>query len=300
MRAILALQAALVLAAAGAARGTPTWSYYADGDAGYDGLTDHRAREQAATVGRIGDNVNGGDWERAILDHAADPPAADGQYVWANGRRNKFTVEFDGFSSVRFTLEGRELLWEGLSGDFTDIFIRTRSSAGCTVLLSGLQFSSNDAAFAMGPLTSSGDGDVDYIRIVNDGAPFQSFVISGDATFTWPSGSPPSGSNLMFETRMTNVPEPGVISLLACGAAARRRRRRPRIKPEPPVAKRALSAPTARGSSLNRLTPSPPAAAGPRRPRHCPPGRRHADRPSRSGRRPVGRMNTLRPAPRNS
>lgn len=206
--------------------GGVSWSYFGGGDAGFNGLTNNGALERAVAEGRIGNNAMNGTWERGIWQQGGvGSPVADGQYVWGNGSANEWEFNWDGVSQVTFIVGGQILQWNGVAGDFTDIFIRTRSAADSTLSLNSMNFDGADGNINPGDLISSGSGTVNYLRITNGGATLGAFSLSGIAELSW-TGTQPTNSALAFQVKFTNViPAPGGIVLLGAAGLLTRRRR---------------------------------------------------------------------------
>ncbi len=198
-----------------------TWSYLAGGDAAFNELTLNGTLERTVTEGRIGNNALSGTWETAIWKQGGvGTPQSQAQFAWGNGQATAFSIVYDGASTITYTVGQTAISWDAIEGPFTDIFIRTRSAADSSVLLSSLDFDGN----AIGDLSSSGNGDVNYIRIGNGGANFGAFAITGLSTFEW--GALPSNSALAYQFKFSNViPGPGALALLALAGLAGRRRR---------------------------------------------------------------------------
>lgn len=221
MKAILWTTA--VAALAGAAHGQVSWSYLNGGDAAFLGLTNGGALERAVTEGRIGNRAMNGQWETAIWQQGAvGTPQTQGQYVFGNNVAVNWSVQFDGASTVTYTLGSSVLTWNAASGGFTDIFVRIRSEADSSITLSNLDLVGS--GLTLGNLASSGGG-VDYLRISNT-SDFGAFTLSGTTLMTW-GATPPSGSQLAYQVKLSRViPAPGAAGLLAVlGVAAARRKR---------------------------------------------------------------------------
>lgn len=195
------------------------------GDAGFNALTDNGALERAVTEGRIGDNLASGTWERAIWRQGGVTMQTNGNFVWTNGQAVGFEINWNGTDTLTYTVGSQSLTWNAVPGAFTDIFVRTRSGADSTLEL----FDMDIDGVAFGPLTSTGNGDVQYIRISNDFADFGPFSIKGQARLSWDSANRPTNSALAHQFKFTNttdIPAPGVAGLLALGAGLAARRRR--------------------------------------------------------------------------
>jgi uncharacterized protein (TIGR03382 family) len=210
---------------AGPAMGAVTWSYFGLGDAGFNVLTNNGALERAVTEGRIGDNLASGTWEQAIWRQGGVTMQTNANFVWSNGATVPFQIQWNGVDTLSYTIGAQVLTWNAVPGSFTDIFVRTRSGAGSTMELFGMDID----GLPFGPLTSSGSGDVQYIRISNDFVDFGAFTITGLSRLTWDPGNRPSNSALAYQFKFTNttdIPAPGAAVVLALGAGLAARRRR--------------------------------------------------------------------------
>lgn len=212
-----------LFAVTAASSAAPTWQYYFGGDAGFNVLSNNGSLERAVTEGRIGNNATNGTWEMAIWEQGGvGTPETTAQKAWTNGIDVAFTLQYDGANTVTYTVGGTSISWANMAGGFTDIFIRTRAAADSTVTLTDLDLD----GLAVGDLVSSGNGDVDYIRIQNMGMDFGAFTLAGTQNFSW-TGALPTNSALAYQIKLTNViPEPATLFPLAIGAIALIRRRR--------------------------------------------------------------------------
>lgn len=215
----------LVCAAAGSASGAVSWSYFGLGDAGFNALTNNGALERAVTEGRIGDNLAAGTWEQAIWRQGGVTMQTNSNFVWTNGQAVGFEINWNGIDTLTYSLGAQSISWNAVPGSFTDIFVRTRSGTDSSMEL----FDMDIDGTAFGPLTSSGNGDVDYIRISNNFVDFGAFSIKGQARLTWDAGNRPNNSALAHQFKFTNttdIPAPGAAGLLVLGAGLAARRRR--------------------------------------------------------------------------
>lgn len=203
-----------------------SWSYFGGGDAGFNALTNNGSLERAVAEGRIGNNALSGTWERAIWQQGGvGGTKAEGQFVWGNGSAYAWSFNWDGVNTVTFNLADTSISWNQVAGDFTDIFIRTRSGNDSSLLLSELAFSGVDGNLNPGNLFSTGNGDVNYLQITNGGSPLGAFSLGGLVQFDW-TGNPPTNSALAFQVKFTNViPAPASMALLGLAGVLRRRRR---------------------------------------------------------------------------
>jgi len=217
------IAAGTLIALSTSASASVSWSYFAGGDAAFNELTLNGSLERAATEGRIGNNGPSGTWELALWEQGGvGTPKDQAQFVWGNGQATSFSVVYDGISTVTYTVGQTTVSWNALAGGFTDIFIRTRSAADSSVLLSNLDFVGS--GLNIGDLSSTGNGDVNYIRISNAGGDFGAFTITGLSTFDW--GVQPSNSALAYQFKFSNViPAPGAIAVLGLAGLVGRRRR---------------------------------------------------------------------------
>ncbi len=222
------LQRAAFLAAAAAcmyASADPVWSYFPEGDAWYNVLSNNAAREQGTVEGRIGNRLNIGTWELGIWRvHDIGPFLALGQLEWFNGVAAPFSIVYDGSRGVSFSLGTSTITTTELGGTFTDIFIRTRSATFGDVDLSSMRLFTASGELPIGDLASMGAGDVEYIRIENMGQRFGAFELRGQMKLTWLASDPPINSQVNAQFRFTNVPSPASLAALAPLALRPRRR----------------------------------------------------------------------------
>jgi hypothetical protein len=221
---IRALCVAAILTAPACAE--PIWSYYNDGDAGFNALTNNSELVQGAVEGRIGNRFDIGTWELAIWRRPdVGPFLSLGQLNWGNGQAAPFSLVYDGGTTLSWMLGTTTISTTNLGGAFTDIFVRTRSAPTGSVSLSSMEFV---GGISIGNLSSVGSGTVNYIRITNGATPFGAFELRGLEMLSWVANEPPINSQLGAQFRFTNViPGPASSMGLACAAAwgARRRRR---------------------------------------------------------------------------
>ncbi|MBX3382569.1 MAG: hypothetical protein KF864_03570 [Phycisphaeraceae bacterium] len=203
-----------------------TSATFAGGDAGFNTLTNNGSLERSVAEGRIGNGATSGTWERALWQQGGvGMPQAQGQFTFASAASYDWSVSWDGIDTVTFVVDGQSLSWGGVQGAFTDIFIRTRSGADSTILLSGMQL--NAQPIAPASLFSSGNGDVDYIRLSHTGGPAPAFTLSGSVAMTYDALTRPNNSALAWQVKLTNViPAPGALAVMSVGLVAAARRRR--------------------------------------------------------------------------
>lgn len=199
-----------------------TWSYFGGGDAAFLALTNNGTLERAVAEGRIGDNLIAGTWERGLWvpQGGVGSPVAQGGFVWPNGSPRGFEVTWDGINTISFSINGQTLSSSLISGPFTDIFLRVRSTTNASVDLTDMDLNGK----GIGDLGSSGNTPAGYIRIKANSGPFGAFVLKGNAELKW--STQPSGSSLAFQVKFTNVPTPAAAGLLALGGLVAARRRR--------------------------------------------------------------------------
>lgn len=216
--------AALVLSSGSAFAGLSV-SAFAGGDSAFQTISNNGSLERAVTEGRTG---TPGNWQMGIWSQGGvGSPVTTGNFGLVNGTTQAFTISYDGVSTLSYTANGTTRSWNALGGSFTDIFIRVRSVASSTVLLSDMSIVSGVENVSIGSLASSGAVAADYLRIQNDGNAIGAFTISGNHTLSWSSVNPPSGSNLAYQFKFTNtIPAPGSLALVGLGGLIAGRRRR--------------------------------------------------------------------------
>lgn len=211
--------AALVVV--GTASAAPTVSTLVGGDGTFNALTINGSLERFVTEHRLG--APGG-WTMGIWERGGvGTPKAQATSPWTNGVGQSFSIVYDGVSSVSLTIGGTTISWNAIAGSFTDIFIRVRSVAFASIVLSDLDLVGSGAVIPN--LSLSGPG-VDYLRISNNGTAFGAFTLNGRQAMAW-AGPAPTGSNLAAQFKFSNViPTPGSLALLGAGALLVARRRR--------------------------------------------------------------------------
>jgi hypothetical protein len=202
---------------------------FAGTDAAYEALTENYTREAGVAEGRIGNRLNIGTWEISLRRYSNGGPLFNlGQLNWINGQAQPFTITYDGAHAVTYQVGSTVISTTQLGGTFSEIFIRTRSAAGASVSLSSISI---DGSVSVHGISSSGDGDVDYVQIGNRlgdlATPFSSFTITGFQTLNWTTSNPPVNSGLNAQFRFTNViPSPGSLAVLGIVGMVSIRRRR--------------------------------------------------------------------------
>ncbi|HBS29152.1 MAG TPA: hypothetical protein DEB06_06800 [Phycisphaerales bacterium] len=218
---------AAVAALATPAFAAPSWSYFAGGDAAFLAISNNGMLERAVAEGRIGDAGTNQTWEIALWERGGvGAPKDQDNLTITNGTVMPWTLTWDGVNTVSYTVNGVLVSWNQVAGNFTDIFIRSRSATDSMVVVQSIDLVGS--GLAIGDLSSSGNGDVDYLRIQNMGMDFPALTLTGNLTLSW-TGARPSNSQLATQIKLTNViPAPGgvALGLVALGAGARRRRRR--------------------------------------------------------------------------
>jgi len=179
--------------------------------------------ELMVAEGRIGNNALSGTHELALgPDTGNAGTLATEQFVWSSGQAYSWTFSVSG-GMATFTLDN-EVLMNSMAGDFTDLFLRTRSTDGSSSLLDNLVL--NGQSIGANSF-SAGSSPADVLHISNFST--DNFMLSGTAVFEF--GTPaPSNSALAFQIKAatTLVPAPGALALLGlagCVGARRRRRR---------------------------------------------------------------------------
>lgn len=215
---------AAVAAAATVSHAAISTSVLAGGDAEFLSLTDGGSLEQAVAEGRIGNGATNGTWEMAIWDIGGSGTVqSQAQLAPVNGTAAPFTITYDGVSTLTYDVGGTSISWNNVAGPFTDIFVRTRSATDSTILLDDLAIDASPLSIDM--VSSTGNGDVNYLRIRNMGDDFGAFSLTGTHTFSW-TGTRPNNSALAYQFKFSNVvPTPGALAALALAAPVFRRRR---------------------------------------------------------------------------
>lgn len=199
-------------------------SPYAGGDAGFNALTNNGALERGVTEGRTG---LPGNWQMAIWQQGAvGAPQASAQFGLTNGAVQDIEISWDGVNTISYTANGTAISWNQTAGSFTDIFIRVRSVDNATIALGNLVLDAGSGgSLNIGNFSSSGAGAASYLRVQNDGQNIPAFTIRGTHQLSWTGGAP-TGSNLAYQFKFTNVPTPGAMALMGVlGVTAGRRRR---------------------------------------------------------------------------
>ncbi|MEN0020209.1 MAG: choice-of-anchor W domain-containing protein [Planctomycetota bacterium] len=202
----------------------PTTTIFTGGDAGFNALTNNAALEQGVVETRIGNAAMNGAWEVGLWRFGAvgTPLDQDDRSI-TNAVAVPFTLNYDGGTTVTFTIGGSTVSDDIGPGGFTDIFIRARSRADTEVSFSDLQLDGVDLDLTS--FASTGNVPAQYLRIENSGSSFGAFELTGSQTFSW-TGNRPSQSQLAAQIKLTNVPTPGAaaVAMLGFGMAARHRR----------------------------------------------------------------------------
>jgi hypothetical protein len=200
-------------------------SSVAGGDAEFSQLTNGGALERAVAEGRTG---TPGNWQMGIWERGGvGSPKATAQFGLVNGAAQNISISWDGVSTISYTANGVTIGWNQVSGSFTDIFIRVRSVANSTLELGNLSLTTGGPAFNVGTLSTTGAVPAEYLRVQNDGQAIPAFTLSGTHRLSWTSANPPSGSNLAYQVKFSNVvPTPGAMAVLGLGGLVATRRRR--------------------------------------------------------------------------
>jgi hypothetical protein len=176
--------------------------------------------------GRAGNVAANGTFELDIGASTA-APASTAQFAWGNGQPIAFTLDYNAVSrlatfsfgsgtpSVSYVVPAAET--------FTDLFFRARSVQGSSILLSGLALD----GVALGQDVGVTGAGLDFLQLAGGGLA-DGFALTGRATLAW-TGAPPTNSNVAFQIKVGEVPEPSTYALLLAGLAglgflARRRR----------------------------------------------------------------------------
>lgn len=197
---------------------------YAGGDAGFNVLTNNGALERGVTEGRTG---LPGNWQMAIWQQGAvGIPQASAQFGLSNGAVQDIEIAWNGVNTISYTANGTTISWNQTAGSFTDIFIRVRSIDNTTIALGDLVLDAGgNGSLNIGNFSSTGAGAASYLRVQNDGQAIPAFTIRGTHQLSW-TGQAPTGSNLAYQFKFTNVPTPGAMALVVgAGLVAGRRRR---------------------------------------------------------------------------
>ncbi|MDJ0736534.1 MAG: PEP-CTERM sorting domain-containing protein [Nostocaceae cyanobacterium] len=174
--------------------------------------------------GRIGNNsINTA--ERELSINGPLTPTASGQliggepivteeFVWGNGQEFDFNLEYTG-QVVNYTVGNQLLSSTSLTGDATDIFLRTRATTDSSMTLTQLVLEGQEIGSLSSSVTGSGS-DVDYLQISEISTPFQ---LAGKVSMSW-TGEQPLRSNLAYQLKVGNspptqkTPEPGTAGAM--------------------------------------------------------------------------------------
>ncbi|MEM7629045.1 MAG: choice-of-anchor W domain-containing protein [Planctomycetota bacterium] len=204
-----------------------TSELFAGGDAGFNALTDNGALEQAVVESRVGDGGTNQTWELGLWRFGAvGTPLDEANRTIDPASASFWTIEYDGASTLSFSIDGVTVSSDNIGGSFTDIFIRVRAAEESVSSI--IRFEINGSRPPLSSVSAEGVGgsDVQYLRIRNDGDTFGAFTMTGLQRLDW-TGDMPRNSALAAQFKFTNViPSPGAAFLLgAAGLAATRRRR---------------------------------------------------------------------------
>lgn len=190
----------------------PSWQYFVDDEAANSMLSRQGDMDVAMAEARIGDASMDGEWEHAIWPHGSVQPQVQGQFNWTNGTAVPFTIDFDATGTIEYTVGGESMKWAGINESFTDIFLRTSATPGASIRITDLELVGS--GLDLDDMVSSGDGDIDFLRISNSGAGIRSFTLNGTQVLMW-DGAAPADQSLNFQVVLTNVtPEPASLGLL--------------------------------------------------------------------------------------
>jgi hypothetical protein len=180
-------------------------------DAGFNQLiSSGDFTEKFVTSARIGD-AGAATYEMGLL-RPNQSVAGQKQYQWNSGTAVDFSLEYDG-ALVKYKLGDEIISSMEFTGDASDLFLRTRSATNSTSLFSNLKLQDGSGTLAIADLTSSGNGDVDYLRL---GKLQGAFKLSGQTTMSW-TGARPTNSSLIAQVKVGNskaVPEPANVAAL--------------------------------------------------------------------------------------
>lgn len=219
----IGIAVALFVAAGTAA--AQTVALFPGGDVGFNDLTLGGTLEQAVVESRIGNGSTTGTWEVGLWRlGAVGTPLDQAQRNIASDSASAFSLNYDGATGLSFTIGGQTVESDDIGGPFTDIFIRVRSTANSSAIISGLQL--DGGSLSISGITVSGAVPASYLRISNGSTPFGAFELTGLQDFVW-TGDRPNNSALAAQFKLTNViPAPGTLALALSGLGFASRRRR--------------------------------------------------------------------------
>jgi hypothetical protein len=192
-------------------------------DAGFNQLiSSNQFTETFVTSARIGGPTT---YELGVL-RPNQSVVGQKEYQWQSGQAVDFSLEYNG-SMMKYKVDNQEISSSEFKGNASDLFLRTRSAANSTSLFSNLQLQDDDGVLSIANLTSSGNGDVDYLRL---GKLKGAFKLTGKTTLSW-TGNRPTQSSLIAQVKVgtsKSVPEPASVAALglvgALAAAMRKRK----------------------------------------------------------------------------
>lgn len=224
------LGACVVFSCAGASSAAPHWEYVTGGDAEFDVLTAYGSFVFGAAETRVGNGDTTGTWEQAIWWRVPGvfPPAATGQLDIINGAGVDFDVSWrESDTTLTFTVGAQSISWDGISGGFTDVFVRVFAASGPNsfVRLTDLDL----VGSGLQPPDMNVANGVAIIRINQYGAgpmtPIGDFTLTGTHNFSWGEQFP-SEWGLAYQIYLTSViPAPGGAALFGIVGALTARRR---------------------------------------------------------------------------
>jgi hypothetical protein len=193
-------------------------------DLGFNQLIDSgQFTETFVTSARIGGPST---YELGVL-RPNQTVVAQKEYQWQSGQAVDFSLEYDG-AMMKYKVGNQEISSTEFKGNASDLFLRTRSAANSTSLFSDLKLKDDTGVLSIANLTSSGNSDVDYLRL---GQLKGAFKLTGKTTLSWTGTRPPTQSSLIAQVKVGNsksVPEPASVAALglvgALAAAIRKRK----------------------------------------------------------------------------